>query len=362
MPAGRRFSGRSRWWPAPIPLDVLLGLASYRSFCERFPWAVEPAPGAAVTTEALFGEAVRRLGRYRTMLRDVGRPRVLGPGVNPYLDLVGLLAEPFPDDAEGGEGGEGASAWSVAPGLGQLLDLPGRRRELVDRFAWAIPSGGGLDAVARHGPIVEGGAGRGYWAGLLRARGVDIVAYDRAPPGSPNVYHPGRGGAWTGVAVGTSIEAVRRHPDRTLFLCWPPHDDDAAGHGALRAYRGEVLVYVGEGRDGASGTVRFQRELERNWSVIDIVGVPQWPGLGDRLVVYRRNALRRRLIERDRCFECRRFIRTGSIGRCERCFALRPPALALAVDGHRVEYPAAEVVAMPPAVRRAIEMSPNRIV
>lgn len=31
-------------------------------------------------------------------------------------------------------------------------------------------------------PVVEMGAGTGYWAALLQQRGVDVVALDRHPP------------------------------------------------------------------------------------------------------------------------------------------------------------------------------------
>jgi hypothetical protein len=276
---------------------------------------------------------------------------------------VGLLALPFPEEPDESDehGHEGASGWSLSPGLAQLLDIPTRRRELADRFAWAIPSSSALDAIVRHGPLVEGGAGRGYWAALLRARGADIVASDATGPGRASAFHRAGGGTWTEVGVATTVDAVRRHRDRTLFLCWPPHDDDSGSFGALGAYRGDILVYVGGGRDGASGTLRFHRELAANWSAIEIVGVPRWPGIGDRLVVYRRNAVRRRHVERDRCFECGRFLPTGGVGRCDRCVALRPPALAIRVGQHRVEYPAAEVEVMQPALRRALERSPNRI-
>jgi hypothetical protein len=81
----------------------------------------------------------------------------------------------------------------------------------------------------------------------------------------------------------------------------------------------------------------------------------------DRLKVYRRNAVRRAHVERDRCFECQRYIATGAIGRCDACFRRRPPALALRVGRHRVEYPESVVAAMPPALRKAFEASPNRI-
>jgi len=56
-----------------------------------------------------------------------------------------------------------------------------------------------------------------------------------------------------------------------------------------------------------------------------------------------------------------RYIATGAIGRCDACFERRPPALALKVGRHRVEYPQDVVDAMPPALRRAFEASPSRI-
>ena len=52
---------------------------------------------------------------------------------------------------------------------------------------------------------------------------------------------------------------------------------------------------------------------------------------------------------------------TGTIGRCEACFELRPPALALRVGRHRMEYPQEMVDAMPAALRNAFESSPARI-
>ena len=42
-----------------------------------------------------------------------------------------------------------------------------------------------------------------------------------------------------------------------------------------------------------------------------------------------------------------RYLPTGAIGRCDRCFRLHPPAMALQVNGHRVEYPQEIVDAMP---------------
>lgn len=50
-------------------------------------------------------------------------------------------------------------------------------------------------------------------------------------------------------------EAAALHPDRTLFLSWPPHGQDV-GTRILLAYNGNRLIYVGDGRGGGTGGQR----------------------------------------------------------------------------------------------------------
>jgi hypothetical protein len=57
----------------------------------------------------------------------------------------------------------------------------GERDELVHLYSWAIPNEDALRAIAAHGPILEVGAGNGYWAQLLTERGVDVLAFDPVP-------------------------------------------------------------------------------------------------------------------------------------------------------------------------------------
>lgn len=351
---GRPFPLRSKW-SAPVTWPVLRGLRTYREFTARYPWTVRPELcGGAVTTEEDWREAAARLGEYHAALAKVRR-RALASGENPYRDLVRVLA--------GGPAGGPGLKWNVPGGMGSVLNLPERRRELAALFAWAIPDDGALAVLGGYGPLLECGAGTGYWAALLRARGCDILACDLDPPGGGDTLSTRRSGrrAWTAVRAVDAVAAVRAHRDRALFLCWPPYDDDRASYAALRAYRGDVLLYVGGGPDGPTGTVRFHRELALNWHPVEQAAVPTWPGLRDRLVVYRRNPARRALAVRDRCPGCGRFLPTGSAGRCDRCFARNPPALALRVNGHRVEYPREVVDAMPAGLRLALEASPSRI-
>lgn len=103
--------------------------------------------------------------------------------------------------------------------------LPGRRAyrlQLAERYAYVLPEPPLLEVIQRHSPIVEIGAGTGYWAYMLRLAGADVVAYDQAPMESDraNRYHPG-GWGWSEVITGDA-RMLDQHQDRALFVCWPP--------------------------------------------------------------------------------------------------------------------------------------------
>jgi hypothetical protein len=292
VPPGRPFPRRSRWL-APVTWRQLRRMATYQEFTERYPWTVRPDLCGGVTTEEDWREGVRRLRDYHAGLAAAGRRRVLRTGENPYADLVaGLIGLPPGADP-------GVAPLAVPPGLANVLGLAARRRELASAFSWAIPSPGALSVIAEYSPLVECGAGTGYWAALLRGRGADVVAYDIAPPasGSANDFHRRRR-PWTPMLASASAAAVAASPGRALLLCWPPRDDSAS-YAVLRALRADTgladtVLYVGEGPGGATGSERFHQELALNWTPAEQVGLPRWPGLRDKLTVYRRNATHRR--------------------------------------------------------------------
>ncbi len=187
------------------------------------------------------------------------------------------------------------------------------RVHLSHKYAFGVPGNYALDCLARYGPLVEIGAGTGYWARCLRERGVDIVAYDVMGESWRTWFRPSivaetrQGGTrsivaqphpqreeptlWTEVLQG-GPEVLRRHGERTLLLCWP---DPWSGfdEASLLAYQGEHLALIGEpGKDGP-GSKGFQARLERSWQRIERAPVPRWHSSQDRLVVY----ARRRMLE-----------------------------------------------------------------
>jgi hypothetical protein len=157
------------------------------------------------------------------------------------------------------------------------------RYDMVMQYAWAIPDEYALDLLAKHGPIVEMGAGGGYWAMLLRGMGVDVAAYDSLA-GDHNVQSSY---TWTEVERGTP-RSLQAHGDRTLFLCWPPYDTRMADL-ALRRFEqagGERLIYIGEHAGGCTGDDRFHDQLAKRWQETDTLALPQWPMVHDYLSVW----------------------------------------------------------------------------
>lgn len=170
-----------------------------------------------------------------------------------------------------------------------LQALAEKRGELVRRYAFPIPTPDIVNEVARRSPLIEIGAGSGYWARCLKAAGADIIAFDHRPPGEESPWDPMGGNrwfedAWFDVMDGDAFEAGR-HPERSLFLCWPPMHDPMAVD-ALSCYRaagGTTLIYIGS--PGSSGDEAFHRELSSMSPELS-VGLWSWPGIDERLMIY----------------------------------------------------------------------------
>jgi hypothetical protein len=163
------------------------------------------------------------------------------------------------------------------------------RRELVKCYAWAVPDDGALDAIATlEIPVVEIGAGLGYWRSLLAARGVRGLAFDREP--GQNFWCEGT--PFTEVYPGDhrALEHFARwhKGSHALMLCWPPMSDMAAE--CVKAFQGDTLIYVGEDEGGCTADDDFF-ELVREgtpWENVATIDIPQWPGVHDRLWIWRR--------------------------------------------------------------------------
>jgi hypothetical protein len=156
--------------------------------------------------------------------------------------------------------------------------------------AFARPTDTALRAIVEASPhgVVEIGAGTGYWARQLHDRGVDVAAFDIAPPPSlDNRWFPGLT-PWYPVQVGDE-SAVDSYPERTLLLVWPTRNEDWGADAVARfaAAGGQRIAFVGEVVGGRTGDDRLHAllgELDRCWSCAYGLGTspcvcgvrPQW--------------------------------------------------------------------------------------
>lgn len=246
---------------------------------------------------------------------------------NEYLDAI-LTIDPHANLVRAGD----------LPDSPELLRA---REDLCARFSWAIPSPAAVRAIHacvtdnNLAGIIEIGAGNGYWAHCLTQIGLSVIAVDSG--GSHDCF---RSKHWHPVIRGGPPHAAR-HPDRALFLCWPPMtthkpfadrlwrrrpqytttlpwdspDRDAdyrafcATHGgwhwwnkqiqrrcgptnmggaSVARYTGEWVIYIGESEGGCTGDDTMWELLNRDFTAVDRALVFSYSGLHDELVIYRR--------------------------------------------------------------------------
>ncbi len=162
-----------------------------------------------------------------------------------------------------------------------------KRSDFVERYSWAIPGEAALAAIAEHAPILEVGAGSGYWAYELAKRGVDVVATDPLPAptrrGPESAYTFTK--AWHPVQHMDGLAALQAYPGRALLTVWPEQARLWPSE-VLAAFAGDVVLYVGSPR--FTGELLFHLMLWDRFDQVRHVGIPRWLGYWDRLTVHRR--------------------------------------------------------------------------
>lgn len=189
-----------------------------------------------------------------------------GASTNPYWDIV----SPSVSERGGRRVVDGGSAQGSS-------HLAFAEMTLQTAYAYAIPSPQTISWVSRccdGRPIVELGAGRGYWAAQLSSAGIPVEAFELEPPdaignvsfpqavGQTDVWHPVRG---------VDELSFGERAGHVLFLCWPPGWGDTMASDVLAAYEaagGRHLIYIGEPKGGKTGNDVFFDGLAARWRLV----------------------------------------------------------------------------------------------
>lgn len=175
-------------------------------------------------------------------------------------------------------------------------------------IGFAVPTDAAIQRLKRLSPLLQMGAGSGYFASTLRQQDVHVLAYDLHPPSTQNNKNEFFDAAYVNdIQEGACVESMTPElaSNRTLLLVWPNdpdpidntvfcQDDACQGSQAiwdadcLEAFvkaGGRRVVFVGEraavisgnGSDsGMSATRRFQSLLENDFVLIDTIKIPNW--------------------------------------------------------------------------------------
>jgi hypothetical protein len=195
---------------------------------------------------------------------------VIGGNVNttnPYWDIVAPAVSEREDRrlVDGGRP-DGSARLAYAQMLLQAV------------YAYAIPSPETIDWVSGFcdgRPIIELGAGRGYWAAQLASSGLVVEAFDSEPPDQvENSSFPqavGQRDVWHPVAsVASPADCITGHAGHVLLLCWPPGWGNTMAVEALAEFEkvgGDRLIFIGEPRGGMNATDSFFDVLAAGWTL-----------------------------------------------------------------------------------------------
>lgn len=186
----------------------------------------------------------------------------------------------------------------------QLEAIENQQLTWVNQFSWAIPSEDAIQAIKKYKvPLIEIGAGAGYWAYRLAKAGVEIRAFDNHTWKNATSKLGGHDieKFWFNVEEGDENE-ILNHPKHSLLLVWPPRefnmsvtDPKVFATRALKLFKGEYVFYVGEyenGQNAATAGVDFFEILQREYKLAEPpVQIPNWPSYSDKLYIFKRPAV-----------------------------------------------------------------------
>ena len=202
---------------------------------------------------------------------------------------------------------------SHPPGAGMLNIVSA----LQHAFAHAVPSAEALDAVAAlDTPVVEIGAGTGYWAALLEQRGVDVVALDATPPeceprrkqiggrrqeqilrrdvsrGAPGRTRGSRRARRSRAHDLLAVPAGRRPREVGRDVPGPLEGTRARARRGVERARAATAESWPRGcaspatPEGQTTSLEFQQRVEREFKLVKHVRLPNWPFCRDDLTVW----------------------------------------------------------------------------
>lgn len=158
------------------------------------------------------------------------------------------------------------------------------RSKYVNTFSWAIPSLEALLEIAKYKNIIEIYSGTGYWAYLLSKLDVNIKCFDNF-----SWFHYKENNNFGKYYKVENINnySLSSFENCNLMISWPPYGDTKCLK-YLKEIKPQILIYIGEGIGGCNAFDQFFHYVEKFYDEEKYVKIPQWSGIHDYLIIYKR--------------------------------------------------------------------------
>lgn len=159
------------------------------------------------------------------------------------------------------------------------------RHAIINEYAFPLLDDDAIDKIASYSPILDLGAGSGYNAYLLTQAGADVLAIDNF---DWHNHHKPWEKMWFDITKG-DVKDVAKYPDKTLFMSWPNYLETMA-YDALKVFKGKIIIYIGESKNGCTANHDFFDEIEdeSKYEEVEMIDIPVWYGIHDHIRIYRR--------------------------------------------------------------------------
>lgn len=159
------------------------------------------------------------------------------------------------------------------------------RDAFIREIGFAIPCKEAIETVVAGGPVVEVGAGSGFWSALVAQAGGNVRACDY-PGGQDYAFQPAR---FMDCSPSEGAEFVRAHPNHNVLMVWPCYQKTWSAEVAKAMAPGRTLYLVSEGEGGCVGCDDLFSVIDTDFSEAAFLRIPVWPTIGDRLTVHVKN-------------------------------------------------------------------------
>lgn len=163
-----------------------------------------------------------------------------------------------------------------------------------------MPTDTAIETIAEYGPVLEVGAGSGYWSYVLAEAGVEVIATDLSPPDVvtddlPAGYYDAIGSdeyqfisverseresyqkMWDTVHI-ADHSCIKSYPSHSILFCHPEGFEWTEEVLDL-CHLGQELVLVAEWYPGADATPMFFKRLAENWELKETFPVYDWASM-----------------------------------------------------------------------------------